>query len=91
MDRSISPALNYIPIPANFTQLMLSLNAMDIQIKHLADDLVLEFCFVKLQTNSLKNINSSIGVASYQLTKSLPMELKAGLPSIKELTERLTN
>lgn len=38
---------------------------------------------------SLKNINKAIGVSEYQLTQSLPEELKSSLPTIDEIEREL--
>lgn len=40
---------------------------------------------------ALKGIEKPIGVANYQLTKSLPKKLTGQLPSAKELEKRITN
>ncbi len=40
---------------------------------------------------SLKDINKPIGISEYQITKSIPDELKSKLPSIKEIEEQLEN
>lgn len=40
---------------------------------------------------SLRNINKPIGISEYQITKSIPSELKSNLPSIKEIEEQLEN
>jgi hypothetical protein len=34
---------------------------------------------------ALSDINKPIGVSEYQLTKSLPVDLKTNLPSIEEI------
>ena len=38
---------------------------------------------------SLRDINKPIGIAEYQITKSIPEDLKSKLPSIKEIEEQL--
>jgi len=38
----------------------------------------------------LRNVQSPIGVAEYQLVASLPKELKTELPSIEEIEARLS-
>lgn len=38
---------------------------------------------------ALKNINKAIGVSEYQLTQSLPEELKSSLPTIDEIEREL--
>ncbi|MDD2789207.1 MAG: PDDEXK nuclease domain-containing protein [Sulfurimonas sp.] len=40
---------------------------------------------------SLRDINKPIGISEYQITKSIPNELKSNLPSIKEIEEQLEN
>jgi predicted nuclease of restriction endonuclease-like (RecB) superfamily len=39
---------------------------------------------------SLEKIDSPIGVSDYKLAKSIPKELKSGMPTIKELEEEVT-
>jgi predicted nuclease of restriction endonuclease-like (RecB) superfamily len=38
---------------------------------------------------SLQNINAPMGVAEYEFTKALPMQLKGGMPTIEELEQEL--
>jgi hypothetical protein len=40
---------------------------------------------------SLRDINKPIGISEYQITKSIPNELKSNLPSIREIEEQLEN
>jgi len=40
---------------------------------------------------SLRDINKPIGISEYQITKSIPTELKSKLPSIKDIEEQLVN
>ncbi len=40
---------------------------------------------------SLRDINKPIGISEYQITKSIPNELKSTLPTIKEIEEQLKN
>ncbi len=40
---------------------------------------------------ALRDINKPIGISEYQITKSLPNELKSTLPSIEEIEENLEN
>ena len=40
---------------------------------------------------SLRDINKPIGISEYQITKSIPSELKSNLPSIKEIEDQLDN
>jgi len=40
---------------------------------------------------SLRDINKPIGISEYQITKSIPNELKSDLPSIEEIEEKLEN
>ncbi|MCD4698207.1 MAG: DUF1016 domain-containing protein, partial [Bacteroidales bacterium] len=38
---------------------------------------------------SIKDINKPLGVADYEFKKTLPTELKSGMPTAKELEEEL--
>jgi predicted nuclease of restriction endonuclease-like (RecB) superfamily len=40
---------------------------------------------------ALRDINKPIGISEYQITKSLPNDLKSTLPSIEEIEEKLEN
>lgn len=40
---------------------------------------------------SLRDINKPIGISEYQITRSIPNELKSNLPSIEEIEEKLEN
>lgn len=40
---------------------------------------------------SLKDISKPIGISEYQITKSIPSELKSKLPSIKDIEKQLEN
>lgn len=40
---------------------------------------------------ALRDINKPIGISEYQITKSLPNELKSKLPTIEEIEEKLDN
>ena len=39
---------------------------------------------------TLRGMNKPIGVSEYELTRTLPDELKSSLPSIEELEKELT-
>ena len=40
---------------------------------------------------ALRNINQPIGVAEYQLTESLPIDLQSSLPSIEAIEQALAD
>lgn len=68
------------------------LSAVDDLIKHPDDNPSIGLILCKNKNNilaeyALKNMTKPIGLAQYQLTKSLPENLKTALPTIEELEE----
>ena len=75
-------------------QLNFYLSAIDSQVKRPEDRPTIGLLLCKSQNRivaeyALRNVDSPIGVAEYQLVASLPKELKTELPSIEELEARL--
>lgn len=72
------------------------INAVDAKLKkeHDQPTLGLLLCRTKdklIAEYALKGINSPIGVSEYQLTQSLPDNLKSSLPSIEEIEQELAS
>jgi predicted nuclease of restriction endonuclease-like (RecB) superfamily len=70
------------------------LSVLDDKVKHEDENpsIGIIICRTKdrmLVEYTLRTVNSPIGVASYEVTKSLPRDMKGYLPSPKELEERL--
>ncbi len=70
------------------------LTAVDRQIKHSSDNPTIGLILCKTKNKimaeyALTNITSPVGVATYQLTTSLPDALKDQLPGVEELEEGL--
>jgi len=70
------------------------LSVLDDKVKHEDENpsIGIIICRTKdrmLVEYTLRTVNSPIGVASYEVTKSLPRDMKKYLPSPKELEERL--
>ncbi len=71
------------------------LTAIDEQIKHTTDNPTIGIILCRgkgdkvVAEYTLRDIRKPLGVASYQLTKSLPEALKDQLPAIEDLEERL--
>jgi predicted nuclease of restriction endonuclease-like (RecB) superfamily len=70
------------------------LNVIDAQLKHVSDQPSIGILLCKTPNKivveyALKNVNSPLGVAEYQLTEAIPENLKGELPSIEDLEEEL--
>jgi predicted nuclease of restriction endonuclease-like (RecB) superfamily len=70
------------------------LNVIDDQLRHKADQPSIGILLCKTPDKivveyALKNVNSPLGVAEYQLTESIPENLKGELPSIEDLEKEL--
>ena len=80
--------------PEHTGQLNFYLSAVDAQIKSPEDRPTIGLLLCKSRNKiiaeyALRNVNSPIGVAEYQLISSLPKDLKTELPSIEEIEARL--
>jgi len=80
--------------PEQTGQLNFYLSAIDSQLKSPEDRPTIGLLLCKSRNKivaeyALRNVNSPIGVAEYQLVASLPKELKTELPSIEEIESRL--
>jgi len=80
--------------PEHAGQLNFYLSAVDAQVKLPDDHPTIGLLLCKSRNKivaeyALRNINSPIGVAEYQLVASLPKELKTELPSIEEIEASL--
>jgi len=80
--------------PEHTGQLNFYLSAVDAQIKSPEDRPTIGLLLCKSRNKiiaeyALRNVNSPIGVAEYQLVASLPKDLKTELPSIEEIEARL--
>jgi hypothetical protein len=81
--------------PEYVGKLNFSLAAVDDLLRHPADasSIGLLLCKSKKQViveYSLRNLETPIGVSSYQLTDSLPEEIRTVLPTIAELEQELS-
>jgi predicted nuclease of restriction endonuclease-like (RecB) superfamily len=70
------------------------LNVIDDQLKHDMDQPSVGILLCKTPNKvvveyALKNVNSPLGVAEYQLTETIPEDLKGELPSIEDLEKEL--
>ena len=70
------------------------LTAVDRQVKHPSDNPTIGLILCKTKNKvtaeyALADIRKPVGIATYQLTTSLPDALKNQLPGIEELEERL--
>ena len=70
-------------------------NVVDDRLKHSTDHptIGLILCQDKKRVvaeYTLRGMNKPIGVSEYELTRTLPVELKSSLPSIEELEKELT-
>lgn len=70
------------------------LNVIDGQLKHDMDQPSIGILLCKTPNKvvveyALKNVNSPLGVAEYQLTEAIPEDLKGELPSIEDLEKEL--
>jgi len=80
--------------PEHAGQLNFYLTAVDEQVKAQDDRPTIGLLLCKSRNKiiaeyALRNVQSPIGVAEYQLVASLPKELKTELPSIEEIEARL--
>ncbi len=72
------------------------LNVIDDQLRHTSDQPSIGILLCKTPNKvvveyALKNVNSPLGVAEYQLTGAIPDDLKGELPSIEDLEKELSN
>jgi hypothetical protein len=70
------------------------LNVIDDQLRHESDQPSIGILLCKTPNKivveyALKNVNSLLGVAEYQLTEAIPENLMGDLPSIEDLEEEL--
>ncbi|MDQ6813802.1 MAG: PDDEXK nuclease domain-containing protein [Bacteroidota bacterium] len=70
------------------------LNVIDDQLRHPSDQPSIGILLCKTPNKvvveyALKNVNSPLGVAEYQLTEAIPENLKGELPSIEDLEREL--
>jgi hypothetical protein len=70
------------------------LNVIDDRLRHESDQPSIGILLCKTPNKivveyALKNVNSPLGVAEYQLTEAIPENLKGDLPSIEDLEEEL--
>lgn len=81
--------------PEHAGKMTFYLTAIDEQIKHPTDNPTIGIILCRgkgdkvVAEYTLRDIRKPLGVASYQLTKSLPEALKDQLPTIEDLEERL--
>jgi predicted nuclease of restriction endonuclease-like (RecB) superfamily len=80
--------------PEHLGQLNFYLSAVDAQVKHPDDNPSIGLLLCKKKNRivaeyALRNVNTPIGVAEYQLVKSLPKKLKTALPTIEEIEAEL--
>ena len=82
--------------PEHTGQLSFYLSAVDAELKgeHDAPTIGMVLCKSKnkvVAEYALRNINQPIGVAEYQLTESLPIDLQSSLPSIEAIEQALAD
>ncbi len=82
--------------PEHTGQLGFYLAAVDDQLKHEADNQTIGIILCKSKNKviaeyALRNIKAPIGVSEYALSKALPKELKASLPSVEEIEAELND
>ncbi|HWZ05125.1 MAG TPA: PDDEXK nuclease domain-containing protein [Mucilaginibacter sp.] len=83
-------------IPEYASKLNFYLSAVDDILKHKNDNPTLGILICKERNKiiaeySLRDINKPIGVAEYELTQSIPENLKGSLPTIEEIENELEN
>lgn len=82
--------------PEHAGKLNFYIKAVDEQFRKKADEATIGILLCKNKDKlvaeyALSDINKPIGVSSYQLTQSLPENLKSSLPSIEEIEQELAN
>jgi hypothetical protein len=82
--------------PEHAGQLNFYLSAVDAQIKAEDDNPTIGLLLCKTQNRlvaeyALSGINKPIGVAEYELVRSLPEKLSSSLPTIEEIEQELTD
>ncbi|MFH0946889.1 MAG: PDDEXK nuclease domain-containing protein [Planctomycetota bacterium] len=88
--------LKAVPFKPEFAGKMnFYLSAVDDKLRHRDDQPSIGIILCKSRDHmvveyALKDTHKPIGVSAYKLTKSLPLELKGTLPTIKELENELT-
>ena len=70
------------------------LSAVDFQLRHADDKPSIGLILCKTRSKvvaeyALRNTNSPMGVAAYQLVEALPKDLEANLPSIEQIEREL--
>lgn len=83
-------------IPEYASKLNFYLSAVDDLLKHKTDNPTLGILICKERNKviaeySLRDINKPIGIAEYELTQSIPENLKGSLPTIEEIERELEN
>jgi predicted nuclease of restriction endonuclease-like (RecB) superfamily len=81
--------------PEHLGQLNFYLSAIDAQMKQPEDNPTIGLLLCKSRSRvvaeyALRDVNKPIGVAEYQLVKSLPKKLRTALPTIEEIEAELT-
>jgi predicted nuclease of restriction endonuclease-like (RecB) superfamily len=82
--------------PEHLGQLNFYLSAVDAQMKQPEDNPTIGLLLCKSRSRvvaeyALRDVSKPIGVAEYQLVKSLPKKLRAALPTIEEIEAELTS
>lgn len=83
-------------IPEYASKLNFYLSAVDDLLKHKTDNPTLGILICKERNKviaeySLRDVNKPIGIAEYELTQSIPENLKGSLPTIEEIENELEN
>lgn len=83
-------------IPEYASKLNFYLSAVDDLLKHPTDNPTLGILICKERNKiiaeySLRDINKPMGIAEYELTQSIPENLKGNLPTIEEIEKELGN
>lgn len=87
--------LKSVPFKPEFAgKLNFYLSAIDDTLRSKTDNPTIGLILCKTKDKveaeySLRDINKPIGISEYQITRSIPEELKSTLPSIEEIEERL--
>ncbi|SFW27401.1 PDDEXK nuclease domain-containing protein [Chitinophaga sancti] len=81
-------------IPEYASKLNFYLNVVDDKLRHTSDHVTIGILICKERNKiiaeyALRGINNPIGIAEYELTQSIPDNLKGDLPSIEELEREL--
>ena len=81
-------------IPEYASKLNFYLNIVDDQLRHTSDHATIGILICKERNKiiaeyALRGINNPIGISEYELTQSIPDNLKGDLPSVEELEREL--